>query len=302
MGPLKTEFHKVHGLGNDLILIDAMDHPALAARHDWPALARAWCDRHTGIGADSLILITCPHVQGTGAYLRIFNSDGGESGMCGNGMRCVARHMHEVRGFTDQALRLQTCSTTVTVRSILEGGRWVAARVDMGQAVLEPARVPVSLSGERAVAVPLPPEVVSAWRPWGQAALLDWRMTCVSMGNPHAVVFCEDVQAVPLAQAGPALERHPMFPQRTNVQFARAQGQSIVEVRSWERGAGATLACGSGACAAAVAAVLTGRSRHHVRTRLPGGDLDVEYDPQTGHVFMTGGAERVYVGTIDLPD
>lgn len=290
-------FTKMHGLGNDYVYV-ALFKQRVA---DAPALARAISDRHRGVGGDGLILIAPPDADGADVRMIMYNADGSRAQMCGNGIRCVAKLAYErgwapglkgaagqARGGGDAAaprMRIATDAGVLTLDLHLDdAGRVAAVRVDMGVPVLAPREIPVALDGERLVAAPL--------------ALADQqlRMTCVSLGNPHAVFFVEDVARVPLEVWGPAIERHPLFPQRVNAHFAQVLGPQRVRMRTWERGAGATQACGTGACAVCVAAVLEERTRRQITAELPGGALALAWDADTNHVFKTGPAVEVFTG------
>lgn len=307
---VEIAFFKVHGLRNDFILVDALAEPA-RARLDWPALAPKLCHRHTGIGADGILVVQAP---GPGvsadAAMRIINADGSDGGMCGNGIRCVARHLvvHHRRATT---LRIGTARGVLPVTCSVDGPGFMAT-VDMGEPVLEPARIPVRLGGERAVdaAITLAiaaddpkrgPALESLGKP-ARATVdgLEVRIAAVSMGNPHAVVFIADAARLPLEVLGPAMEHHPAFPQRVNAQFLEVTGPARAKLRTWERGAGATLACGTGACAALVAGVLAGRLERRAEIRVPGGPLLIEWDAGTNRVAMTGPAEETFSGNFSL--
>lgn len=269
-------FAKWHGLGNDFVLLDRF--ATQVEERQLPRLAVAMCERRFGVGADGL-LIAEPGRQARLRY-RMLNPDGSESEMCGNGIRCFARFALE-RGLTQEAvIPVETGAGLLTLK-VLESGQ---VEVDMGIARLARSQIP--MTG--------PPEerFVDEVLRFGDVEL---RGTAVSMGNPHVVVLVEDVDAVPLTQWGPCLETHPLFPNRTNVQFAQVTGGSSLKVRTWERGAGATLACGTGACAAAVAAGVLGLTGPKVTVSLPGGDLDIAVRPDLG-VVMTGPAQKVFEG------
>lgn len=304
------EFVKYHGLGNDFILVDRLD--ARGTPTAWGNLARAWCDRRRGIGADGLLLLE-PDSEAD-ASLSIYNSDGTDGGMCGNGIRCVARHLCERRQRREGTLRVRAGRGVVTVEPRIEGGKFVGATVDMGEPILEPDRIPLRAEmaevGGRAVSrdgltrVALPGEIADAWKGWSGGgeggAGLEPVIHCVSMGNPHAVLFCVRPEVVPLESAGPLLETHGLFPARTNVHFVRVDSPQNATMRTWERGAGATLACGTGACAVLVAAAIEGRLQRSATIRVPGGELHIRWEQRPGHVFMTGPATEVYRGSIAI--
>jgi len=277
--PLK--FTKMHGLGNDYVYVslfkERVDDPA--------ALARAMSDRHRGVGGDGLILVAPP--QGADADVRMimYNADGSRAQMCGNGIRCVAKLAYERGLARANPLRVQTDAGVLSLDLKLGADERVeAVRVDMGAPILDPKRIPVLLEGENVVArrIALGEQTLS--------------MTCVSMGNPHAVLFALDLTRVPLAEWGPQLERHPLFPERVNVHFVEAVRPDFVKMITWERGTGLTQACGTGACAVCVAGVLNGLTKRAITVELPGGQLQIEWDAARGHVFMTGPATEVFTG------
>jgi diaminopimelate epimerase len=273
-------FAKLHGTANDFVFVDA--RRGLPA--DPATLAPVLCDRHRGIGADGLILLL--DSASADCRMRIFNADGSLAEMCGNGIRGFAKFVHD-RGLISRIpLRVETDAGVKIVEPEVERGRVVRVAVDMGAPIWDGRSIPVDADGE---VVERPLEV------GGQ----EYRITCVSMGNPHCVVFVDDVASLPLATLGPRFEHHPFFPRRVNTEFIRVAGPDALEMRVWERGAGETLACGTGACAAAVAAARTGRTGRQVRVTLPGGPLDIEWRPDD-HVRMTGDAVEVFEGSIEV--
>lgn len=273
-------FTKMHGLGNDYIYINAFEETV----SDPSGLSVVMSRPHTGVGSDGLILLLPS--RAADLRMRMFNSDGSEAEMCGNGARCVARYAYD-RGLVKKPrFRLETKGGIRDVELLLRDGTVEGVRIDMGIPQLAPARIPVLLDGDRIVD-----------RPFALGGR-SWPMTCVSMGNPHAVLFVEeDPFALPDFEAlGPALERHPLFPERTNVEFVQRLSDAALRMRVWERGSGETLACGTGACAAAAAGILTGRCGKRVTVTLRGGDLTVDW-PGEGHpLFMTGPAAYVFEG------
>lgn len=295
---MRIAFTKVHGLGNDLILVDAVDHPDVLAFPGWSALATAWCARHTGIGADGVLLLG-PGRAGADYTLRILNADGSEAGMCGNGLRCVARHLAEERCAGEEWRTIRTNTTLVRARAVRSPEGFDTASVELGVPGIKPDQVPVLAPD--ALRVELPPDVRRAWADWWSQAGVESTIACVSVGNPHAVVFVRQVDSVPLDLAGPVLERHPLFPEGTNVHFIEPRGPGSARVRSWERGAGITQACGSGACASVVAGVLRGAVDRACDVELPGGGLRVHWDHETGRVSMTGAAVVVFRGSVGVP-
>lgn len=308
------DFLKYHGLGNDFILIDRLD--ARDAPPAWRVLAPAWCDRRTGIGADGVLVLDAD--AEVDARLSIYNSDGSDGGMCGNGIRCVARHLFERRQRRVGTLRIRTGRGVVTVEPRTEGGRFTSATVDMGEPILDADRIPVladraAMGGHETpwdglLRLPLPREIADAWKGWSgggdeagdHGAGLESVIRCVSMGNPHAVLFCARPELVPLESAGPMLETHALFPARTNVHFVCIESANSATMRTWERGAGSTLACGTGACAVLVAGAIEGKLQRNATIRVPGGELQVRWEQRPGHVVMTGPATEVYRGSIAI--
>ena len=296
----------MHGLGNDYVYVDGSQHPVA----DAPALARWVSDRHVGVGSDGLIMVE-PVSPGVDAdvRMRMFNADGSEGMMCGNGIRCVAKFAVDRGISASQPLRVETRRGVLSVHWRRGGhdGTVSEATVDMGSPILALARVPGAIPGvSPASAVTdfaLPDgfwKQAGAAEGWESACGLDPRMTLVSMGNPHAVLWCADVARVPLDVVGPFAERHPWFPERMNVHFVQVLGPGEVRMRTWERGSGATQACGTGASAVCVAGVLTGRTRSPLLAHLPGGDLVLEWSGGEASVRMTGPAVEVFQGALDL--
>jgi len=303
---MAIEFTKYHGLGNDFILIDnrSSSQPALT-----PLQAVKLCDRHFGIGADGVIFALRGE-NDTDYSMRIFNSDGSEPEMCGNGIRCLAGFLADLEGVgrggvtpplqewgvgkdahspinnqqSTITYRIQTLAGVITPQLMLDG----QVKVDMGIPRLLAAEIPTTMrpADEKVINQPL------------QVALNSWFVTCVSMGNPHCITFVEDVAAIPLEAIGSEFEHHPAFPQRTNTEFIQVVRRDYLKMRVWERGAGITLACGTGACAALVAGVLTGRCDRAATVELPGGCLQIEWSEIDQHLYMTGPQDRVFTGNI----
>jgi diaminopimelate epimerase len=291
-------FTKMHGLGNDYVYVDCICQSLEGL--DLPGLSRAISDRHRGVGSDGLILI-CPPEPGVEADVRMemYNADGSRGEMCGNGIRCVARYTIE-HGLVrpggaaprDAAgepvgadLRVQTDRGILQLMAFVSGGVVRTVRVDMGSPVLRPREIPVAVEGERCIRQPI------------EVAGVALMMSCVSMGNPHAVFFVESLERIDLARLGPAVERHPLFPRRVNAHFVAVQSPREATMKTWERGSGVTQACGTGACAVLVAGVLEGRLERAALLHLPGGDLQIEWPDGIGSpVFMTGPAEEVFSG------
>lgn len=285
-------FTKMHGIGNDYVYVNCFGEPL---PQDPAELARRISDRHFGVGSDGLILI-CKSDSGADARMRMFNADGSESEMCGNGIRCLAKYVYDHSIKKSETLRIQTGRGNLTLNLQIENGKAERVRVNMGEPILDAARIPTTLRGERVVDQPLPFLGDIPVTNWTEACGLDPRMTCVSMGNPHAVIFCRDVSKVPLEFVGPILEHATVFPKRINVHFVQVHSPEEVTMRTWERGSGITLACGTGACAVCVAGALSGRSHRKIRAHLPGGDLELEWNEQDGNVYMTGPAAEVFSG------
>lgn len=276
-------FTKMHGLGNDYVYVSTFDQPGPA---DPARLALAMSDRHYGIGGDGMILIMPS--ERADARMRMFNADGSEGEMCGNGVRCVAKYIRD-HGLADgDRVTIETGRGVLTLDLELSGGKVDRVRVDMGPPILDPAAIPTTLKGLPPVSVPMAIDGMTL------------AVTAVSMGNPHAVIYADDVDAFPLEALGPRIEHDPAFPRRVNVHVATVIGPSEVRMRTWERGSGITLACGTGACAVCVAGVLTGRSSRRITAHLPGGDLELEWPDDDSSVFMTGRAVEVFSG--DWPD
>lgn len=275
------KFVKMQGCGNDYVYVDCFRQPPPA---DPAALSRAISDRHFGIGSDGLILI-CPSSQAD-ARMRIFNADGSEAEMCGNGIRCLAKYLYEEGLVRQPRLHIETGRGVLCVDLDLRAGRVERVRVDMGEPILEAARIPTTLAGTPPCQVPL--------------SGLPWPVTCVSLGNPHCVLFVDQLTTEEVQHWGPYVEQHPAFPRRTNVEFVQIENPKKVRVRVWERGSGETLACGTGACAVCVAGVLTGQTERRLTVQLPGGDLELEWSLQDNHVYLTGPAVEVFRG--EWPD
>jgi diaminopimelate epimerase len=272
-------FTKMHGIGNDYVYVSLFDQPAPA---DPPALARAVSDRHFGIGSDGLILIGPS--ERADARMRMFNADGSEGEMCGNGVRCVAKYIHDHGIAARDRVTVETGRGVLTLDLEVAQGKVRRVKVDMGRPIFAASAIPTSLEGDP----PVERLVELHGRPY--------RVTALSMGNPHAVVFVPDVAAVDLPLVGRCLEVHPLFPRRVNAHFVQVIAPDEVRMRTWERGSGITLACGTGACAVCVAGVLTGRTERRLLAHLPGGDLELEWPADDAPVFMTGPATEVFSG------
>lgn len=285
-------FTKMHGIGNDYVYVDCFHE--LTPR-DPVSLSQAISDRHFGVGSDGLILIA--RSEKADVRMRMFNADGSESEMCGNGVRCVAKYAFDHGLTRNNPMKIETGRGILTLQLETNGqGKVERVTVRMGEPILEAERIPTTLPGPRVIDHPLPLQGDDPASAWFQECGLEPRMTCVSMGNPHVVLFCQDVAKVLLAQVGPVLENAPIFPRRINVHFVQVQSPTEVTMRTWERGSGITLACGTGACAVAVAGALTGRTQRRITAHLPGGDLQLHWAESDNQVYMTGPAVEVFRG------
>ena len=286
-------FTKMHGLGNDYVYVNCFEEKV-----DNPAgLAEMISDRHFGVGGDGLILIVPS--QKADVRMRIFNVDGSEAEMCGNGIRCVAKYSYEHKlakaggefsvpgqqAFR-KSLRIETGNGVLTVGLVIaENDKVEKVCVNMGQPVVRPKDIPVELAGEKVIEEPI------------EIAGRKLSMSCVSMGNPHAVFFCDDVDGIELEKIGPVIENHRLFPNRVNVHFVCVEKRTKFRMRTWERGSGITMACGTGACAACVVGVVTGRVERVCAGNVPGGELDLNWCEEDNCVYMTGPAVEVFEGT-----
>jgi diaminopimelate epimerase len=279
---MAIEFTKYHGLGNDFILIDNRSSSLPIVT---PEQAIKLCDRHFGIGADGVIF-ALPGEKGTDYTMRIFNSDGSEPEMCGNGIRCLAGFLADLEGESQNqdSYRIHTLGG-VMIPQLLSDGQ---VKVDMGLPRLLAGEIPTTLAPNEQKVISRPLEVA------GQT----WEVTCVNMGNPHCITFVEDVAAIELESIGPKFEHHPAFPQRINTEFMQVVRRDYLKMRVWERGAGITLACGTGACASLVAGVLTGKCDRTATIELPGGPLQIEWSEVDQRVYMTGPAQKVFTGQL----
>ena len=277
---MKIPFAKMHGAGNDLVVIDCSGGDPV---DDWSAFARFALDRHFGVGGDQLLLVQPSRVADF--FMAIRNPDGSAAEMCANGIRVFFKYLRD-RGLTkEDEIRVETLAGIVTAR-------WLGddrVETEMTRPVLSPEDIPTTLGGE--------PPITDVRLEVGDEVL---EVSCVSMGNPHCVVFVDHPERVPVERLGPAIETHPAFPLRTNVEFVAARSRTALEQRTWERGTGETLACGSGACAALVAAVLTDRAERDVEIRLRGGTLGVRWPDEGGAVWLTGPAVHVFDGELWL--
>ncbi|HID08027.1 MAG TPA: diaminopimelate epimerase [Armatimonadetes bacterium] len=280
---MSLRFYKLHGLGNDFVLFDATK-ASVNVPH-WGELARRICDRHFGVGADGVLLVLPPTSHDADLRMRIINADGSEAEMCGNGIRCFAKWAYEHGKVRRDIMRIETLAGVKTVRLLVESRSVIGVEVNMGKPSLRRSDIPMMGDDERAIEEQIE---VDGHR---------FTITAVSMGNPHCVIFVDDVATTPVEKWGPMLEYHPLFPQRTNVEFVQVVSSDKLKVRVWERGAGITLACGTGACASLVAAVITNRTGRQVTVHLPGGQLQVRW-AEDDQVYMMGPAQEVFEGNI----
>ena len=280
---MKLKFTKMHGCGNDYIYFNCFEQQVA----DPEALSIRLSDRHFGIGGDGIVLI-CPS-DVADAKMRMFNADGSEGKMCGNATRCIGKYMYEHGLISKPEMTLETLSGIKILKMTEQDGKIASVRVDMGKAILKPSEIPTRYEGDTAVSVPLTVDGT------------EYAVTCVSMGNPHCIVFVDqDVSTLDLPKIGPSFENHDMFPERINTEFIRVMDDHTLQMRVWERGSGETLACGTGACAAAVASVLNGYcpKGEDITIHLIGGDLNIRYTDKA--VFLTGPATTVFEGSIEL--
>jgi diaminopimelate epimerase len=276
------EFFKMHGAGNDFVLVDARQ----MADQDWAALSVTICDRHFGAGGDGLLLVLPSQVADF--RMRMFNPDGSEAEMCGNGIRCFAKYLFDAKIHLRDDLKAETLAGIRDLRLHVENGSVIQVRVGMGTPILDPGQIPVTANRTPVIDLPI---IVDG---------IELRVTCVSMGNPHAILFIDnDPDEYPLETIGPLVERHPAFPRRVNFEVAQVRSERHIKARVWERGAGITLACGTGACAVAAASRLNRFTGDEVSVDLPGGRLAIEW-PGVGELYMTGPAVVVYRG--DWPE
>lgn len=275
-------FTKMQGIGNDYVYVNCLEETV----ENPSEVAKIVSDRHFGIGSDGLILIKPSDVADF--EMEMYNADGSESAMCGNGIRCVAKYVYDY-GLTDKtSISIYTKSGIKYLDLIIENGKAVMIRVNMGAPVLEAAKVPMIYNKEQVISQPL---VVN-----GDV----YEVTAVSMGNPHSIVYMDDVKNLEIEKIGPAFENHETFPEKVNAEFVRIISRDEVEMRVWERGSGETFACGTGACAVAVACILNGHTDEKVKVHLLGGDLEIFWDRKENLVYMTGPAEVVFDGVINL--
>ena len=274
------KFTKMHGCGNDYVYINLFEEKV-----DDPAkLSTIVSDRHFGIGSDGVITIGPSDIADF--RMRIYNADGSEAEMCGNGIRCVAKYVYDHKLTNKTEISVESGAGIKYLTLYTKDGKVEQVRVDMGEPILEPDKIPVIADGSCVVDEPI------------EAGGKQWRMTCVSMGNPHAVIFVDDVADFELEKYGPSFENNSRFPKRTNTEFVQIISRNEASMRVWERGSAETWACGTGTCATVMACILNKKTDDKVLVHLRGGDLVIEYDRDTNHVFMTGPATEVFTGEI----
>ena len=275
-------FTKMHGCGNDYVYVNLFEEKV-----ENPAeVSIKVSDRHFGIGSDGLI--TIGPSDKADFRMHIYNADGSEAEMCGNGIRCVAKYVYDHHLTDKTEITVETGAGVLTLILFPEDGKVQQVRVDMGEPILTPAEIPVVADGDNVIDEPI------------EVGGKTWNMTCVSMGNPHAVVFVDDTASFPLETYGPLFENHERFPKRTNTEFVQIISRTEANMRVWERGSAETWACGTGTCACVMACILNGKTEDKVLVHLRGGDLTIEYDRESNHVFMTGPATEVFSGEIEV--
>ena len=278
------KFTKMQGLGNDYVYVNCFEEKI----ENPPAVARYVSDRHFGIGSDGLIMINPSEVADF--EMEMYNADGSRGEMCGNGIRCVAKYVYDY-GLTDKTqISVETLGGIKYLDLTVKDGKVVLVKVDMGKPELKSDLIPIISENEKVIDEPIEVD--------GQV----YHMTGVSMGNPHTVIYVDDVKNLDLEKIGPKFENHERFPKRINTEFVHCIDRNTVEMRVWERGSGETLACGTGACAVAVASILNNLTDTRVTVKLLGGDLQIEWDREKNHVFMTGLAKVVFDGVIDITE
>lgn len=278
----KLKFTKMHGIGNDYVYVNCFEETV----EDPVQTAILVSDRHFGIGSDGLILIKPSDVAD--GKMEMYNADGSQGAMCGNGIRCVAKYMYDY-GITDKtSISVETKSGIKYLELTVKDGKVDTVRVNMGSPILVPSEIPVVSDQERVIDQPV------------EVGGKEWKITCVSMGNPHAITYMDDVKNLEIEKIGPLFENHAIFPDRVNTEFVHVLDRHTVEMRVWERGSGETMACGTGACAVAVASILNGLTEDEVTVKLLGGDLKIFWDRKENKVYMTGSATTVFDGVIEL--
>ena len=278
------KFTKMHGIGNDYVYVNCFEESVKNPAE----VSKFVSDRHFGIGSDGLILISPSAIADF--RMNIYNADGSQAEMCGNGIRCVAKYVYDY-GLTDKTeISVETLAGIKYLRLQVENGKVASVEVNMGAPILEPKEIPVAVEESPVVNVPV------------EAKGKIYHMTCVSMGNPHAIIFMNNVKDLDIAAIGPYFENHTVFPKRTNTEFVEVIDRNTVNMRVWERGSDETLACGTGACATTVACILNNKTEDEVTVHLLGGDLKIRWDRENNQVYMTGPATVVFDGEINLPE
>ena len=276
------KFTKMHGIGNDYVYVNCLKENV----ENPSEVAIKISDRHFGIGSDGLILIKPSDVAD--GKMEMYNADGSQGAMCGNGIRCVAKYMYDY-GITDKtSISVETKSGIKYLDLTLKNGKVDTVKVNMGAPILKAAEIPVISEKEQVISEPVTID--------GK----EWKITCVSMGNPHAITYIDDVKHLEIEKIGPKFEKHEIFPDRVNTEFVHVIDRNTVEMRVWERGSGETYACGTGACAVAVSSILNGLTEEEVTVKLLGGDLKIFWNREENRVYMTGSATKVFDGEIDL--
>lgn len=279
---MKLEFTKMHGCGNDYIYFNCFDKEI----PNPGSLSKKLSDRRYSIGADGIILICRSNVAD--AKMRMFNSDGSEGKMCGNGIRCVGKYLYDNNMVNSDVITIETLSGIKTLKAIKEGSEVIKLTVDMGKAIFDPKLIPVSIDTDKVINYPI------------TISNTEYKINCVSMGNPHCVVFCDEIDNIVIEKIGPEFENNKLFKERINTEFVEIINNKTLKMRVWERGSGETLACGTGACAVVAAAVQNGicDKNEDIIVKLKGGDLLIRYTDET--VYMTGNAIKVYEGVIEV--
>lgn len=278
------KFTKMHGIGNDYVYVNCFEESVKNPAE----VSKFVSDRHFGIGSDGLILISPSAIADF--RMNIYNADGSQAEMCGNGIRCVAKYVYDYSLTDKTEISVETLAGIKYLRLQVENGKVASVEVNMGAPILEPKEIPVAVEESPVVNVPV--EVKGKI----------YHMTCVSMGNPHAIIFMNNVKDLDIAAIGPYFENHTVFPKRTNTEFVEVLDRNTVNMRVWERGSDETLACGTGACATTVACILNDKTENEVTVHLLGGDLKIRWDREANQVYMTGPATVVFDGEITLPD
>lgn len=278
------KFTKMHGIGNDYVYVNCFEESVKNPAE----VSKFVSDRHFGIGSDGLILISPSAIADF--RMNIYNADGSQAEMCGNGIRCVAKYVYDYSLTDKTEISVETLAGIKYLRLQVENGKVASVEVNMGAPILEPKEIPVAVEESPVVNVPV--EVKGKI----------YHMTCVSMGNPHAIIFMNNVKDLNIAAIGPYFENHTVFPKRTNTEFVEVLDRNTVNMRVWERGSDETLACGTGACATTVACILNDKTENEVTVHLLGGDLKIRWDREANQVYMTGPATVVFDGEITLPD